>query len=267
MKRTPQKIISFMRDNVAGITARELAERVNSAFGTVYTADQIKSIKSNYKLKCGRKGGPPSGSASKTFPSEIRDYILANYSGVGPKEMTARLNGLFGTSYEKRQLSAYYKNHKLICGLTGRFEKGHTPANKGRKGYCSPGCEKGWFRKGEQSINHKPIGSERIDAKDGYVLIKTEEPNVYRLKHRVVWEAAHGPVPQGHVLTFIDGDKLNLDISNLRLITKGENATLNKKGLRGGDADALESGLLVVKLSRLTYQRSKEAKKRGKAIR
>lgn len=262
MKRTPEEIIAFMRDKAAGASAQELAEKVNATFGTHYTAAQIKSTKSNYKIKGGRKPGIPTGSASKAFPSEIRDYIFANYLGCGPTEMTTRLNTVFGVSYEKRQLSAYYKNHKLVCGLTGRFEKGHVPPNKGRKGYYSPGSEKGWFRKGEQSMNHKPVGSERVD-KDGYVLIKTAEPNVYRPKHKVIWEAAHGPVPQGHVITFIDGNKLNLDISNLRLITKGENATLNKKGLRGGNAETLDSSFLVVKLSRLTYQRTKEAKSRG----
>lgn len=262
MKRIPLELIAFMRENVTGITSQELAERVNAAFDTAYTASQIKTIKGNYKLKCGRKSGFPAGLPSKKFPAEIRNYILANYKGVGPTEMTTRLNSLFGASYEKRQLSAYYKNHNLVCGLTGRFEAGHVPPNKGRKGYYAPGSEKGWFRKGEQSINHKPVGSERIDVKDGYVLIKTAEPNVYRPKHKVIWEAAHGSVPQGYVITFIDGNKQNLDIGNLRLITKGENATLNKKGLRGGDADTLDSSLLVVKLSSLTYRRTKETKKR-----
>lgn len=267
MKRIPSELIAFMQENVTGITSQELAERVNAVFGTTYTADQIKTIKSNHGLKCGRKPGLPSGLPSKTYPAEIRDYILANYDGVGPTEMTARLNDRFGTTYNVRQLSAYYKNHKLICGLTGRFEPGHVPPNKGRKGYFSPGSEKGWFRKGQQALNHKPVGSERIDARDGYVLIKTAEPNVYRPKHKVIWEAANGSVPPGHVITFIDGNKQNLDISNLRMITQGENATLNKKGLRGGDTNLFESGLLVARLSHLIYRRTKEAKQNAKAIR
>lgn len=262
MRRIPQDHLSFLRDNAANFTAREIAERMNAVFGTAYTESQIKSTKSNHKIRSGRKCGIPSGLPSKTFPSEIRDYIIANYNGVGPTEMTTRLNSLFGASYKTRQLSAYYKNHKLVCGLTGRFATGHVPPNKGRRGYYSPGCEKGWFKKGEQSINHKPVGSERIDAKDGYVLIKTAEPNIYRPKHKVIWEAAHGPVPKGHVITFIDGNKLNLEICNLRLITKGENAVLNKKGLRGGDAALFESGLLVAKLSSLNYRKMKQTKKK-----
>ena len=35
--------------------------------------------------------------------------------------------------------------------ITGRFLKGHIPYNKGMKGQCAKGCEKGWFKKG-----HKP---------------------------------------------------------------------------------------------------------------
>ena len=267
MKRTPREIIDFMRENVSGITVRDLTRRVNESFDTAYTYGQIKAIKSNYKLKCGRKPGIPTGLPSKTFLGAIREYIHANYVGVGPKEMTERLNAAFETSYTMQQVNNYYYNHKLNSGLTGRFRKGSIPPNKGRKGYHAPGSEKGWFPKGHIPVNHKPVGSERIDVKDGYVLIKTAEPNIYRPKHKVIWEAENGPVPKGHVITFVDGNKLNLDISNLRMITQVENAILNKKGLRGGGAELLEAGLLTAELSRLTYKRAKEAKNHAKAIR
>ena len=49
-------------------------------------------------------------------------------------------------------------------------------------------------------------------------------------------------------ITFIDGDKLNIQISNLRLITKAENAIINNKGLRGESPELFETGLLVAKL-------------------
>lgn len=261
MKRIPGELIDFMRDNAPGIMAKELALLVNAAFGTCYTDAQIKTIKSNHGIRCGRKPGIPAGIPTKAYPKEIRDYIYSNFPGVGPTEMSERLNRSFGTSYSVRQLNTYYKNHKLNSGVTGRFEIGHVSANKGKKGYCSPGCERTWFIKGHIPQNHKPVGSERIDVKDGYVLVKTAEPHVWRLKHRIIWESINGPIPEDCMIIFVDGNRLNTDISNLRLITRAENAVMNKKGLRGGSAELLETGLLITKAARMIYQ--KEHRKRG----
>lgn len=200
----------------------------------------------------------PKGLPTKTYPADVLNYILQNYRGVGHAEMAKRLREIFGREYTPGQIKSFYGNRKLNSGLTGRFKKGTIPPNKGRKGYCPAGCEKGWFKKGNIPKNHKPIGSERIDTKDGYVLIKTAEPNVFRLKHRVVWESINGPIPKGHIITFIDGNKLNTEISNLRLITMAENAIMNSKGLRGDNADLLETGLLVAKLHQVTNRKKRQ---------
>ncbi len=269
MKRTPPEVLEFIRSNVAGLTAKELAERLNSALGVAYSAEQIRTLKVSYNLKSGRRG-VPAGRPSKVYPSEIQSFIQKNHIGVSSKKMAGLLNAAFGTSYTAGQIKAYYESHGINSGVTGRFQKGHVPANNARKGYCAPGCEKGWFPKGNIPTNHKPVGSERIEKKDGYVLIKTAEPNIYRQKHIVVWEQAYGPVPEGHVVTFIDGDKYNLRLANLRLITKAENATLNFYGVRGPSEELLELGLLVVKARHLrnarAQKRKKPAVKAGEAI-
>lgn len=78
--------------------------------------------------------------------------------------------------------------------------------------------------------------------------------------HRVVWEEHNGPIPDGKMIIFRDGDRSNCDISNLMLVTKGENAALNRLGLRSEDPDLLDTGLAVVRLR----QAAKDAKKRLK---
>ena len=42
--------------------------------------------------------------------------------------------------------------------------------------------------------------------------------------HRVVYEAAHGAIPDGMQINHIDGDKTNNALSNLELVTQAENA-------------------------------------------
>lgn len=135
----------------------------------------------------------------RIYTDEIKQFVYDNHKGVGPKAMTGLVNETFGTSYTQKQLNAFYKNHKLNSGLTGWFEKGSVPPNKGVKGIHHPGCEATWFKKGQKSINHKPVGSERVDAKDGYLIIKVAEPDVWELKHRYVWEQANGKIHDGYV--------------------------------------------------------------------
>ena len=46
------------------------------------------------------------------------------------------------------------------------------------------------FKKGNKPLNHREVGSERINV-DGYVEIKVAEPATWKLKQRVVYEEYH----------------------------------------------------------------------------
>ena len=43
--------------------------------------------------------------------------------------------------------------------------------------------------------------------------------------HRYVWEKHHGPIPQGYYVKLADGNRRNVAIGNLRLITVEENSS------------------------------------------
>ena len=82
----------------------------------------------------------------------------------------------------------------------GFFPKGNQPMNKGRKQteYMSDvqieKTKATRFKKGNIPGNHKPVGYERI-TKDGYIEVKTAEPNVFELKHRLIWAEHNGEIP------------------------------------------------------------------------
>ena len=42
-----------------------------------------------------------------------------------------------------------------------------------------------------------------------------------------MWEQAHGPIPAKHIVRFIDGNTMNLDLTNLECIPMRENAKRN----------------------------------------
>ena len=252
--RYSKEVHDYIKANVVGKSAKELAEITNQKFGTEFTPESMKSYKKNHKLKSGTTGGVPKGTPSKEFPEEIAKYIREKYYGIGPTEMTQILNRTFGTNYTKNQLRAYYKNHALNSGLDGRFQKGHIPDNKGVKGVWDPRCEKTWFKPGHVPVNAAEVGEERYRPKDGYVWIKVGQPNRWRMKQLVVWEQTYGKIPKGKCLIFLDGNTQNTDLSNLRLVDRSTNLILNGRNLRSDSPEYTEAGIGVAELIRKTNQ-------------
>ena len=82
--------------------------------------------------------------------------------------------------------------------------------NYGKKSQGRP------FKKGHRPWNIKPISAERITSA-GFIEIKMAQPACWKLKHQVVWEKVHGVVPENHTIDFIDGNRQNTQVENLRL--------------------------------------------------
>lgn len=137
-----------------------------------------------------------------------------------------------------QNLHSLRKRKGWKTGRTGQFEKGQEPPNKGKQ--CPPGAGgrhpnaiRTQFRKGQEPHNTKHLGHERINV-DGYVEISVAETNPhtgygrrYVHKHVHLWELANGPVPEGHCLKALDGDRTNTDPSNWEAIPRGVLPRLN----------------------------------------
>lgn len=245
------EVHSFIVAHVEGCTAKDLAELVNAEFGTEFTAASMKSYKANHKLKSGTPCGLPKGRPTDLYPAHVTEYIKTHYKGTNYAKMAVQLKETFGVEYTPNQIMGYYKNHKLNSGLTGRFEKGHVPPNKGKKGYYAPGCEKGWFRKGNTPWDTAPVGT--VVVREGYLWKKlTNKPDGGRFNwkqlHLILWEEAYGPVPEGFYVAFKDGNPQNCTLDNLMLVSKAENIVMNRWGLRYNNPEYAETGLLIAKV-------------------
>lgn len=180
------------------------------------------------------------GSPVQYFDDELA-WIEANAT-LPRKEM----HGAFVARFERpdvtlSQLNALCKRKGWMTGRTGRIEPGATPPNKGRPmpAHVREKCLKTAFRPGNRPHNTKGHGHERIDSKDGYVVMIVDEVNPWNghktrpiHKHRYLWEQVNGPIPEGHALKCLDGDKTNCDPSNWELIPRGMLPHLNGKGAR-----------------------------------
>ena len=70
------------------------------------------------------------------------------------------------------------------------------------------------------------------EDKDGYheVLLSNNSDRKYMRVHRLVWETFNGEIPDDLTIDHMDSNKQNNDISNLRLLTRGINASIARKG-------------------------------------
>lgn len=180
------------------------------------------------------------------WSEEEKEYLKSIAEGRHYKEIIDLMNKKFERTFTINMIKGAIGRYKLNTGFNGRFKKGNIPHNKGLS-MCYPGCERTWFKKGNLPLNHKKVGSERVD-RDGYTLIKVAEPNQWKLKHRVIWEQVNGPIPKGYSLIFADQDKTNFSIDNLILVSRKELLMLNKKKLIKDDATLTKAGVNLSKL-------------------
>lgn len=196
------------------------------------------------------------------YTEDEKAFLKEYTSGHSYAEIRKAFAERFGWEITCNQVKASIARYHLSTGRTGCFEKGHIPVNKGKKMSEATyrKCEKTMFKKGNIPASIRPVGSERHD-KDGYVMVKVKEPNIWRLKHRVVWEKAYGDIPEGFVVTFRDGDKNNTALDNLILMSMSVNLIMNRTGLNGYTDELKETAVKLAELKDVTNVKRRERRK------
>lgn len=117
---------------------------------------------------------------------------------------------------------------------SGQFRPGLVPWNKGKPYQAGGRSAETRFKPGQRGSNWRPVGSYRINS-EGYLDLKVSDtgypPRDWKGVHRIVWEQAHGPAPEGHVVVFKPGQRTNvlelLTLDRLECISRAENARRN----------------------------------------
>ncbi len=111
--------------------------------------------------------------------------------------------------------------------LPYRYKPGQLSHNKGRSYQPGGRAKETQFKPGLVPHNTKPVGTELVNSL-GYLVRKVSDaPGLtqrqrWRFVHVLIWEAAHGPVPPDHGLAFVNGDRLDVRLENLELISNVE---------------------------------------------
>lgn len=163
-------------------------------------------------------------------------YLAQHYADQLAEDIARRVKHSVGSVYQKARQMRLSKSPEFLarCGRKAadsdgarrnRFTPGMTPANKGRRqseymsaeGIAASSLTR--FKAGHRPHNQREVGTECVHS-DGYVYLRIESGCVP--KHRHVWEQAHGPVPDGHVVAFRDGNRQNCSLDNLQLISRAD---------------------------------------------
>jgi len=212
-----------------------------------WTNEQFAILDSEYptadlKELAGRLGKTPEAVKSKAL---IRKLKRSPDVRVWSPDKRKRLIVLYPDRTNLEIASMLGLTESAVCGMAfklklrksaeflfehsskGFFPEGHQPMNKGRKQteYMSDvqiaKTKATRFKKGHIPKNHKPVGYERVN-RDGYIEVKIAEPNKFQQKHRIVWIENNGNIPPGYNIQFKDGNRQNVSIDNLYMISRSE---------------------------------------------
>ena len=188
------------------------------------------------------------------YTENEKQFLKDNVKGITEVDLMNLFNKRFNLNVTRSSIRNQKAKLHIKSGIVGgQFKKGHKTHNKGKKQIeymCIESIEKTKatrFKKGNIPHNHREVGSERI-TKDGYIEIKTNEPNVWQLKHRYIYEKEYGKIPDGLNLIFLDGNKQNLNLNNLQLVTKAEDLIMNNNKFFTQDKNLTYTGSIISKV-------------------
>jgi len=185
--------------------------------------------------------------------------FLRKHETMPRRKLAVIFNEKFDTSLGYLAIHGKCNRLGLKVGRSACFKKGHIPWNAGTKGQGLTGSNKTSFKKGHVPANHKPVGSQRIDSKDGYVIEKTVSGK-WQHKQRIVWEENFGAIPSDKIVGFKDGDVLNCSPENLELMTREENLYLNNCDYKNAALEVKPAMLGIAKIDIKLRELSKKQK-------
>lgn len=174
------------------------------------------------------------------WSAEEDALFLELYPNTRTEDLVPRFNRSLRALYARAKTIGLLKSAAFLAspasgrtngrqGIGTRFVKGQTSHNKGKPFLVAakhPNCRRTHFKKGQKGWNWKPVGSERLIG--GYLYTKVSDrrrvPYTVNWKpnHVLLWEKRRGRIPPGHALKFVNGDRTDVRLKNLKLVSRGD---------------------------------------------
>lgn len=136
------------------------------------------------------------------------------------KEWSEIINNKFGEHFTLKDTQMYFARHEIPF----KYENAKKSNN--------------W--------NALPIGSERVRG-DGMVQVKVA-PRKWEYKQRLIYEQYYGvELTSDDYIIFLDQDRTNFDISNLKRVSRRESSILSNQKIFSKDPNVTELGIDIAK--------------------
>lgn len=241
---------------------------IHAEFREVFQRDDVSE--GHIKALCTRNGW----TTRAQFSGHDDQVLRERYPHISTARLARELKRSTSAVYQRAYKLGLQKSEAYLAspdacrlrrgdnvGVASRFKKGQTPANKGvkRPGWAPGRMRDTQFTKGQKGWNWKPVGSVRTI--DGYQYTKVSDVRRvpytvnWKATHILQWEALHGPVPEGHALKSVDGNRLNIDPANWTLISRSVLPRLNggRLGRIGYDKAPSELKPTIMAVSQLEH--------------
>lgn len=152
----------------------------------------------------------PRTGRKKTYPQEVIDFIKGNCGTMTDSKLSVSINKRFNLNTTQRKIVELRRYYGIYTGRKNR-----------------------------------PTFAEKTRS-NGYTLIKNAAGK-WVLKHSFLYEQAHGKVPKGYVVIFLDKNKNNFSLDNLAAVSLKEQMALTILKLRFNNPELTRTGIAIVK--------------------
>lgn len=158
----------------------------------------------------------------RSFNKDMYDYLIKNGYKHTIKEWVKILNKKYNENFTLKNIHQYFARHNI------------------KYKYEMP-------NKSNNNVYKRPIGSERV-KKDGMTQVKVA-PRKWEYKQRLIYEQYYGvKLTSDDYIIFLDQDRTNFDISNLKRISRHESSILSNQKMFSKNPNVTELGILTSKL-------------------
>lgn len=231
-KKATAEEIEFIHANYLKMPGKEIARRLGWSPRRVYNTYKREGLVVPEDVKARFRTSP-----NKVHPTAEQREQMVRWTKEGKAQRwIGHQWGLSPTVIRRWQKEAGLSKYLRRNARNNQFKPGIEVWNKGipRDQWMDKETlrrvKKNQFQKGDKPSNTEPIGTVTIRSKSGkkesYKYIKTGK-NRWELYHRHLYEEAHGPIPENHMILFRDGDQMNCTLDNLKMITRHENMIRN----------------------------------------
>lgn len=230
------EMMEFIKSGCKELNGKELADAFNREFGLNKSRNQIYSV----VYHNGFERGENWKSGLRVVNREQLDFIKTELQVSRIVDLPEKFQARFGVKITYKQLLnliARYGFKSEIAWNLKQSDKKFEPANK------------------------LPVGAMRL--KNGYLQRKTAMPNVWEYESARVWRANGGVIPEGGKIYYKDGNRMNVDISNLLVMNKLEAAYFRRAYLKEVQEEFKDTFILMTKLNAKAHSLCEQRKNKS----